>query len=258
MTEITAVIITKNEEQQISRCLDSLKSWVKEIIVIDDGSTDQTVSLAQKAGAKVIVQTSKGNFDGQRNKGIDEASSSWVFQMDADEVVPAQAAQAISDALAKNQDFVAFTLTRRDFIFGIPLTHIINAPCVKIFRKDKGRYASHKIHEILKIDGPIGHIATIIDHYNIASISQTLEKYNYYTDVESRVYLEENPDIQLADLKKNLMGRTAKLFYKNYIKQKAYKDGIYGLIWAILHGFYILLHWLKITEGAINKKRLKP
>ncbi|HIE36090.1 MAG TPA: glycosyltransferase family 2 protein, partial [Candidatus Omnitrophica bacterium] len=117
MSKLTAVIITKNEEGKIEKCLKSLMGFVDEIVVIDDNSCDRTVEICKKLGAKVMINESKGNFDKQRNFGIEKASCEWILQMDADEVVPPQTAAKIRDTIKNPGDFVAFELRRRNFLF---------------------------------------------------------------------------------------------------------------------------------------------
>ncbi len=93
MYKLSAVVITKNEEARIGRCLDSLKGLADEIIIVDDAYTDKTVDIAKdKYRAKVIVNRSGGNFDRQRNLGIERALGEWILQLDTDEVVPAETA----------------------------------------------------------------------------------------------------------------------------------------------------------------------
>ena len=124
---LTVVIITKNEQDKIARCLESVK-WADEIIIVDDLSEDRTVEICQKYGAKVISHKSYGNFDQQRNIGIDNASSDWILQMDADEVVSEKLKEEIQKIVSNpTNKFVAYKIRRQNF-FLIPL----KIPC---FRK---------------------------------------------------------------------------------------------------------------------------
>lgn len=254
---ISAVVITKNEAHRIRRCLDSVKGWVSEIIVVDDGSTDETREISQNEyDALIIPNPSECNFDRQRNLGIDRASSEWILQMDADEVYPQETAIAIQNAVRTNTDYSAFSLIRREYVLGYWLQHVQNPPMIKIFKKDKGRYVSRKVHEVLKIDGKAGEIKAFVDHYNMASISETFDKYNKYTDKESSVQIEETVAISGREIRRRLLYKTVKTFYKHYWKEGGHKDGIYGLIWAMMNTIHPAMHWLKVTEKAIAENKI--
>ena len=257
MNKLSAVIITKNEEHNIRKCLDSLHDLANEIIIVDDKSNDQTVSIAKSEyNAKVIINESKGNFDNQRNLGIKAASFQWILQMDADEVVTEEAIRKIKYALDKETDYVAFRLIRKDSIFGHPLNYVGQSSGVKLFRRDKAEYIGEKIHETLKVDGEIGDIDTFILHYNHPSIAETLKRWNFYTDVESEVFLQQNENIEYKSIKYKLTYKSFKLFLRYYIKKKGYKDGVYGLVWSILHTIHPILFWLKVLEKSMLNKKL--
>jgi len=99
MVNLTAVIIAKNEEGRIAKCLDSLKSFAKSIVVIDNLSTDRTVEICKSYGAEVVIHEEKEYFGNQRNIGIEHASGEWIIQMDADEIVPQETAEKIIKTL---------------------------------------------------------------------------------------------------------------------------------------------------------------
>lgn len=255
---LSAVLITKNEEAKIRRCLDSVKGLSKEIIIVDDESADKTPQIAREEyGAKVIVHASGANFDRQRNIGIEEASCDWILQLDADEEVPLETSLGIEEAILQGTGSSAFTLKRCDCVFGTPLKYAKKEKAVKLFKKGKARYTGRKIHETLQVDGKVQDLELDVLHYNFDSISEVISRWNYYTDAESSVYLDENPTQSLKSLKKRLTYKPFKLFYKHYFKHKAYKDGIYGLVWATLHVVHPLLFWLKVLEKAKKENKLK-
>ena len=121
MNKLSAVIITKNEGKRISTCIKSLLSFVDEIVIVDDKSSDKTVEICKELGAKVTINESGGNFDRQRNIGIEKASCQWILQMDADEIVFPQIALKIKETIENPSDYVAFELRRKKFFFGYSL-----------------------------------------------------------------------------------------------------------------------------------------
>ncbi|MBD3426984.1 MAG: glycosyltransferase [Candidatus Omnitrophica bacterium] len=252
--DLAVVVITKNEEKKIRRCLSSVSSLASQIIVVDDVSTDDTAGIARSEfAAKVIVNPASGNFDNQRNLGIEAAEREWILQMDADEEVPEETARAIKNAIAGGTDAAAFSLVRRDCVFGVPLKHAGQEKAVKLFRKGRARYTGSKIHETLRVDGRTGEIDSFVLHYNFDSIRQVIARWNYYTDIESASYIRENGYPPLGPIKKRLLYKSVKLFYKHYIKRGASRDGVHGLIWAVLHVISPLLFWLKVYEKSVKE-----
>ena len=118
---VSVVMITKNEEHNIARALKSVASWASEILVVDSGSTDNTVQIAESFGAKVIFNAWPG-FGAQKNFGHERASQEWVLSLDADEVVPPELAQEIQRTLPQTQA-AAFSFPRRTLFLGRWILH---------------------------------------------------------------------------------------------------------------------------------------
>ncbi len=254
---ISVVVITKNEEAKIRRCLSSVGSFASEIIVVDDESGDRTADIARNEfDARVIVHGARGNFDGQRNLGMNAASGAWIFQMDADEEVPPDTAAAVKREIENAEDLAAFRLVRRDCVFGEPLRHAGKDKQVKLFKKNKARYTGSKIHETIEVDGNVKDLRDEVLHYNFDSIREVLSRWNYYTDVESSAYVGSRGPQKLKVLKKRILYKSVKLFYKHYVKHGAYKDGARGLVWAVLHVISPLLFWLKVLEKSLKDGKL--
>jgi len=250
MKTISVVVITKNEEAKLAQCLDSVKPFADEIIIIDDISTDNTVKKAQQYGAKVFINESKGNFDHQRNIGTEKAQSEWVLQLDADEVIPTATVNKILEHIKHPNHYAAFDLKRRNFFLGKPILNAGNYHNqTYLFRKDKGRYVG-RIHESVKIDGEIGFIDADVFHYSFSSIRSFIERQNFYTEIEADLFLEKNETPSVKYIKYRVTWKSLKLFYKLYIKKSGYKDGMHGLMWCLLNVIRIQLLWMKIWEKA--------
>lgn len=246
-SKISIVVITKNESTKIERLLKSVK-WADEVIVVDDESTDNTRRICEEFGAKVIVNKLDGNFYLQRNLGIRNASGEWILQMDADEEVPPETAEKITEAINAPGAFNAFMMLRKNFMFDHALRYGGAYNYVtKLFKKNAGCY-SGKIHEVLKVSGDIGKIDAEIYHYPYVSIREILDKMNFYTDAEAEQAVKERGDISLKEIKYRLTWKALKLFWKLYIKKQGYKDGIYGLIWSVINVIGPEIRWLKIWE----------
>jgi len=255
VSTIGVVVITKNEEAQLARCLDSVKPFADEIIVIDDASTDNTAKIAQRYGAKVFINESKGNFDMQRNIGIEQSSCEWILQLDADEVLPAATAGKILERIKHPGRYAAFNLKRKNFFLGKPILNAGNYHNkTYLFCKDKGRYIG-SIHETLKVDGETGFIEAEVFHYPFNSIGSFIDRQNYYSETEANVFLKKNRTPSKKYIKYQLTWKSIKNFYKLYVKKSGYKDGIHGLIWCLLNVIHTQLFWMKIWEKAYKEDK---
>jgi len=244
---ISAVIITKNEERNIKRCLESLK-WVDEIVVVDGFSTDRTVDIAKSYGSKIIPHRFEGDFGFERNLGNDNATSDWILALDADEAIPEKTRQKIEEVLEKDPEFNAYNVPRLQYFIGKPLLHggryhsIVN-----FFRKGKAKFEG-KVHHLVIVDGKTGEFSEPIEHYPFHTISEYLTKHNRYTDYEAKEMFEKFGNQKLKEVKYNLGVRPFKLFIKAYFKKKGHKDGMLGLIFCILFSWSHFLKWAKYWE----------
>lgn len=252
--KITAVIITKNEEGRIKRCLDSLKNWADEIVIVDDLSADRTVEICRQFGARVISHKSDGNFDQQRNIGIDNATSDWILQMDADEIVTAGLKEEIEKILAGDTEFSGLKFKRKNFFLGKPLMHGgWHHDFLRLFRKNAARYIGASVHELINIHGKIGHINADMEHYLYQGISQFVERQNYYTSVEAKRLLRERGVVSEKEIKYHLAIKPLKLFWKTYVKKRGFRDGLVGLIYCLFDAYNHFLKWAKYWELVKSK-----
>ena len=259
MPKLSAVIITKNEEDGIKECLEALNYFVDEIVVVDDESSDKTRDICKAYGAKVVVNKSEGNFDRQRNIGIDNATGEWILQMDADEIVSQAAAKKIIETLENPGKYVAFEIRRKNFFFNHPLEYVglPDIYKVKIFKKEMARYVGRSVHETLKIEGKTGKIDAEVSHYPYTSLTKTLDKINFYSDVLAKNFVEDNADISWCEIKYRLVWKFIKHFWKLYVRKRGFRGGTYGFIWCVLNTIEPQIRWLKIWELAVKNNKLK-
>ncbi|MEK6732049.1 MAG: glycosyltransferase [Candidatus Omnitrophota bacterium] len=254
---ITVVIIAKNEEKRIVPCLESVK-WCDEIVVVDDMSVDETAHIARKYGAKVVAHLSSGDHDNQRNIGIDNASSNWILQMDADEMVSPELGRDIKGILLRHVEFAAFSIKRRNYFLRKFMAHggwFENQ--VRLFRKDKARYIGHNVHETLKVDGNIGRLKSWLDHYAFSSVSQYITRQIYYATIESRVMYEDRGRINIKEIIYHLKVKPVKLFFKLYIKKQGFRDGMHGFIFSILNAWRHYAIWAVYWEKYYKNLALR-
>lgn len=241
---ITAVILVKNEEKSIDRCIKSL-SFCGEILIIDDNSTDNTAkivgSLASKR-IKIILHDLNNNFSQARNLGLQKARNDWVFFVDSDEIISDALAYEILNAVElkdKNlNDFDGFYIKRIDSIWGKKLNHgeTGNARLLRLAKKTRGLWEG-KVHEKWIIKGRIGNLKNPIVHYPHQSLTEFLHDINFYTTLRSQELYEAKIKVNMISVIIYPAGK----FVVNYFAKRGFLDGVAGLIHALLMSLHSFL-----------------
>lgn len=240
--DITAVVLTKNEEKNLPECLRRL-SWVKEIIVVDDFSSDKSREIGQKFGAKVYKKRLV-DFCSQRNWALEKVKTKWVLMIDSDERVTPEFRKEVERAIKKDE-YDGFKFPRKNIIFGKWIKHTGWYPDwqLHLFKKDKGRYEG-KVHEQVVVEGKVGELTTPLLHYNYHSISQYLGKMDRYTNLGAEILKEKGYKFQYQDL----LIKPAEEFFRRFFAEEGWKDGIHGLALSLLQAFSEVVKYLKIWE----------
>lgn len=258
--KLSAVIITKNEEDNIERCIDSL-SFADEVIVVDAESNDKTVAMAKAKGAKTFVRPWPG-YGSQKNFGAAQAQGEWLLFLDADEVISPKLAQEISKTLqSPTADFYWQRIVT--YFLGKPLNHLYGHN-LRLFKKSAGSWTGHHVHEHVQTNS--GDVISLGDaiaptlkhpiyHYSHATISAYLKRMAEYTALDAQ---------RMATYGKHRSGRKVtpsfflpyylmlRQFVKLYGYRKGFLDGLVGLQWSALSGYYEYVmgkKYLRIKHG---------
>ena len=279
MNDITAIILTKNEEKNIARCIDSIKVLVDRIIVVDSGSTDATCSISKELGAYVYNHVPFENHGKQFNWALDsiEVTSTWIYRIDADEVVtPELAQEIIAECNAHKEDDVnAFEMRFMVYFLGKFLKHGGAYPFCKIniFKKGKARFNERPMGDNVELlEGTYIQLKNDCLHYDFKDISSYVKKHDWYADLEVESYFKAL-DLQDANLSKAAV-RMKKIrngfYYKlpSFLRAKFYYwyiyylrlgflDGNAGYVHAFLQAYwYRVLVDAKIMEKELNNKQI--
>ncbi|MFH1190132.1 MAG: glycosyltransferase family 2 protein [Candidatus Omnitrophota bacterium] len=245
--KVTVAVITKNEEKRIARCLASV-AWADDIVVVDGYSTDRTAEIAKSFGARVVEHKFSGSFADERNAASGNARHDWVLHIDADDVVTEEFIRKLSAALAGNGGEVIYKFRRRNFFLGHSMDHGgFHHYIPNLIDRRRVKYEGD-VHEVPVYEGAIGTIDADINHYPFDSIGQFIERQARYVGIAAKKMLETDGVLSERDIKKGLVNRTFKIFWKSYVKKQGYKDGLYGLIFAVLFAFINFLKWAKYWE----------
>lgn len=236
---ITAILIAKNEQENIIPCIKSL-DWCTEILLIDDESTDKTVSLAvsQNPAIKVFKRKSGDNFSDQRNYTLDKAKSDWIIFIDCDERVSQPLAKEIKEKIRNASNCQGYYLRRRDY-FGerfLKFGETGDINLLRIGRKNSGHWEGI-VHENWHIVGHKEALSTPLDHYPHQTIREYLNKINFYTDRLIIQWKKDKRKIYSWEIIIYPLGK----FIFNYFLRLGILDGVPGLIYAIMMSFHSFL-----------------
>jgi glycosyltransferase involved in cell wall biosynthesis len=244
VNQVSAIVITKNEEKHIGACLESL-SFVDEIVLVDSNSDDQTVAIARKYTQKIFNIEWKG-FGETKQFALEQASHDWILWIDADERISPELASEIKSALEKDPSFSGYRMPRKAFFLGRWMRHGGWYPgyVTRLFRRERGRFDSAHVHERLHIDGPIGMLNAPILHYTDDSIHHYYEKFNNYTSLAAEELIKQGKHYSTLDL----LFRPVFMFFKMYLFKAGFLDGLEGFQLAVFSSTYVFTKYAKLRE----------
>jgi len=226
MPSLSIIVICKNEQQHIAACLESVK-FADEIIVLDSGSTDETVCIAKKYTDKVFQQPWLG-FGEQKNAALDKATGDWVLSIDCDERVTPELAQSIQRAIAASSDAVGFMVRRRSTIFGhtVRFGDWSRDRVVRLFLRSHARFSPDQVHERVLLQGACAALQGWLEHQPFASMHAMVETMNRYSDLSVAGSGGSSRPIGLAFV------RACWTFLRGYFFKGGVLDGAAGLLVA--------------------------
>jgi glycosyltransferase involved in cell wall biosynthesis len=241
---ITAIIIAKNEETMIANCLEGLR-WCDEMLVIDNGSSDGTASVAEKLGARV-VSFSSDDFSKVRNEGFKRSKTDWLFYIDADERVSPELAREILVHLETSAG-EAFRLKRHNICYGHHLTKggWDNDFVTRIFKKEHFKGWTGKIHESAQFDGREVTLQQPLLHLTHRSTEDNLHKSAEWTKIEAELLYKSG----LAPVTfRTLIRKGGMEFIRRAYFKKGYQDGMAGLVEAIVQAMNRVMVYIQVWE----------
>lgn len=247
---VSACIITFNNERTIENCLKGL-NWAGEIIVVDSFSTDSTYEICKKYAHRSEQRKWPG-FRDQYEYATSLARHDWIIFVDADEVIPTELAEEIKKETAQSQ-YDAYLIYRQTYYLGRWIQYGGWNPDreIRLYRKGKGRWEGG-LHAAVRVDGHVGRLQNIIQHYNYKDISDQIQTIDRYSKNAAEDMFKEGKKHRIT----RLIFRPIFRFFRDFFIKRGYKDGLPGFVIAVATSFYVFIKYAKLWEvsNSLNKK----
>jgi glycosyltransferase involved in cell wall biosynthesis len=239
----SAIIITKNAESMIRRCVESV-AWTDEVIVVDSGSTDRTEEICLELGVRFYRTPDFPGHGPQKNRALDKAQGEWIVSLDSDEWMESGLQAELEKTIADPRGHAAFAIPRRSSFCGRQMKHSGWWPdyVVRLFRRDASRFSEDHTHDRLIINGGTGKLRQPIMHEAITDLDQMIGKMNLYSTSSSRMFHKHGRRASIWTAL--LHGSWA--FFRTYFLRLGFLDGREGFMLAVANGEGSYYRYLKL------------
>ncbi len=283
MIKLSVGIATLNEEENIGRCLESVKNISDEIIIFDEYSTDKTVEIAKSFGAKVFLEPHHDIFHITKQKTIEKSKGEWILQLDADEVVSKELGEEILKLVnggevanvtnplfirhqkiveerdgkigTNDGDITAFFIPRRNMFLGKPLIHAGVYPdaVIRLFKNKKANWPCVSVHEQMKIEGRVGWLNSDLLHYDSPTLKRYLMRLNRYTDLHADELKEKKVSKGLFGFISYVFVKPTYTFLNLFFRHKGFLDGVNGFLWSFFSATHFAIAYFKyLTDNRVE------
>jgi len=281
--KLSIVLATKNEENNIGPCLESVIKIADEIVIVDEYSTDNTVTVAMKYGAKIFKNKHKRNFHESKQLAITRAKGEWILQLDADERVSNALAKEIILAVnasnkklkskvirdkkkkklfARHQkvvekrdgkigkntgEIVGFFIPRINFFLGSPLIHAGVYPdaVIRLFKKGKAFLPAKSVHEQVVLKGEVSWLENNLEHHDSPTLDRYISRLNRYTKLKAEDFKRKKIPKNKTNLFLYATIKPLSVFLNLFIRHRGYKDGIRGFLWSAFSASHFSIAYFK-------------
>ena len=243
MTKVSAIIITKNEEDNIRECLESL-AWVDEIIVVDSDSSDHTVDICRQFTSLVFSHDWLG-YGPQKNLALGHATNEWVLSIDADERISNELRDEII-TLLQDPQHAAYEIPRLSSYCGRFIRHGGWRPdfVLRLFRREQARFSDDLVHEKVVFKGQVGRLKNDLIHYSFQNLDQVLAVVNRYSTLGA---VQKHKNGSSSGLTKAVLHGLGS-FITTYFLKAGFLDGKHGFMLAVSNGEGTYYKYLKLME----------
>jgi glycosyltransferase involved in cell wall biosynthesis len=246
---LTVIIITKNEESRIEACLESVK-WAQEIIIVDHGSTDQTLTIAKSYGAK-IFESQSDDFSVRRNLGAEKASGDWLLYIDADERVSSSLKDELF-TIFEDSKYTAYAISRKNIIWGEEKSYGPFSPDWVIRLLHKGHFKKWvgKVHEYPQFEGELGYTKSSFIHLTHRNVEQVILKNLEWSKIDSKLRFDaHHPEMSGWRFLRIFVTET----WNQGVVRQGFFNGSVGVIDSLMQVFFLLTSYVRLWEMQRKK-----
>jgi glycosyltransferase involved in cell wall biosynthesis len=246
---LSVVVITHNAAKDIGRCLESVRAIADEMVVVDSGSSDDTVAIATKLGARVTHQDWLG-YGPQKQFAVAQAQHDWILSLDADEALTPELSRAITSELT-GPIAQAYALPRCNRFMGRWLRHGEGYPdwCVRLFNRHHAHWSDDLVHEHVQVSGSQAKLSGDLLHYSEQGLADYLDKQNRYTTLQAQSLMNAHKKAGLPRMVVSPLLR----FIKFYFLRRGFLDGLPGLVHVLVGCWNSFIKYAKLRE--LNDRR---
>ncbi|MGV8081476.1 MAG: glycosyltransferase family 2 protein [Syntrophales bacterium] len=253
---LSVAIITRNEGENLPGCLKSVL-FASQVVVVDSGSTDDTIRIAKETGCQVCTHGWEG-FGVQKQFAIEQCTQPWILVLDADERIPPDTAATIREIVTRperEEDPAGYTFPRRNYFQGRWIRHNGWWPdrILRLFRRGSGRMSSARVHEGLEVKGLVAPLEDPIDHFTESRLSAVLQKIDRYSTLGA---LEAFEDGKRSTVWAAFF-RACFTFLQGYFLRLGMLDGVQGLTLAMTDSVNKFFKYAKLSELSRQQDRVK-
>ncbi len=245
--KLSSIVIAKNEEKNIERCIKSQLTCIDEIVVlVDKDSNDRTLEIVKSfKNVKYEIAEWMG-YAKTKQYAVEHTSNDWILWIDADEAITNNLAEELNQFKNGTPMHTAFSIPRKAFFLGKWIKHSGWYPgrVVRLFNKNKVKFDDSDVHEQLIFEGECGQLKNDIEHYTDPNIFHYFEKFNRYTSLAAKELSESSYSFSLADL----LLRPFSIFIKMFFLKRGFLDGVHGFVLAVFSSLYVFTKYAKLWE----------
>lgn len=249
MPRLSLIVITKNEEASIDRCLQSAAGIADEIVVVDGGSTDRTLEIAREFGAKILEPKDWPGFGPQKQRAQEAASGEWILSLDSDEWIRENLVREIRDVLNDPNAASGYRMPRRNRFIGRIVRfggwwpdHVL-----RLYRRDKGRFNDNLVHESVVVEGEVRFLKHPIEHNTIVSAADANGKIERYSEIAAQELLARGR--RCSAIEARIRGAAA--YLRSFVLQLGFLDGATGHRVASYQARYTYMKWAKVAAAKV-------
>lgn len=282
--KLSVVLATRNEENNIERCISSVKEIADEIVVVDEYSTDRTREIAEKLGAIVYLEKHHDIFHITKQIALEKATGDWILQLDADEVVTPELAEEIKtilngekshvdtnkqrlfekhQKLIENRDgkvgkedgeIAGFFIARKNMFLGKPLIYAGVYPdgVIRLVKKGKASFPQKSVHEQISVEGKVSWVNSDLEHYDSPTLKRYFERMNRYTDLHAEELRQRKAPKNILYCIYYSFIKSFYVFLNLFILHKGFLDGVYGFFWSLFSSWHYPVAYFKYLTDKYN------